>query len=53
MKKLFTLLFVVGLFTLAACGEKSTEQAADSVAVDTIATDSLAADSVSTDSVAK
>ena len=46
MKKLFALAFVAGMVTLASCGEKKTEAAADSVAVDTAAAavDTAAAD---------
>jgi hypothetical protein len=47
MKKVFALAFVAGMVTLASCGEKKTEAAADSVAVDTAAAapvDSAAAD---------
>ena len=32
MKKVFALAFVAGMVTLASCGEKKTEAAADSVA---------------------
>ena len=44
MKKLFALAFVAGMVTLASCGEKKTEAAADSVAVDTAAADTAADD---------
>jgi hypothetical protein len=47
MKKVFALAFVAGMVTLASCGEKKTEAAADSVAaapVDTAAADTAAAD---------
>jgi long-subunit fatty acid transport protein len=62
MKKVFALLFVAGMFTLASCESKKTEEAVDSTAavVDSAATmvDSAAAvvDSTATavvDSVAK
>ncbi len=63
MKKVFALLFVAGMFTLASCESKKTEEAVDSTAavvVDSAATvvDSAAAvvDSAATavvDSVAK
>lgn len=62
MKKVFALLFVAGMFTLASCDSKKTEEAVDSTAavVESAATtvDSAAAvvDSAATavvDSVAK
>ena len=54
MKKLFALAFVAGMVTLASCGEKKTEAAADSVAVDTAAAavDTAAADSAAADTAA-
>ncbi len=47
MKKVFALAFVAGMVTLASCGEKKTEAAADTVATDTAAAapvDTAAAD---------
>jgi hypothetical protein len=54
MKKLFALAFVAGMVTLASCGEKKTEAAADSVAVDTaaVAVDTAAADTAAADTAA-
>ncbi len=55
MKKVFALAFVAGMVTLASCGEKKTEAAADSVAVDTAAAapvDSVTVDSTAGDSTA-
>jgi outer membrane lipoprotein-sorting protein len=49
MKKLLALAFIASGLVLAACGEKQTEVASDSLAVDTIAVDSVAADSVAAD----
>jgi hypothetical protein len=55
MKKLFALAFVAGMVTLASCGEKKTEAAADTVAVDTaaVAVDTAAADTAAADTAAK
>lgn len=53
MKNLLFVAFIALGLGLAACGEKNTEAAADSVAVDTVAADSVASDSVAVDSVAK
>ncbi|MEY2793550.1 hypothetical protein V7S76_00575 [Aquirufa sp. ROCK2-A2] len=54
MKKLFALAFVAGMVTLASCGEKKTEAAADTVAVDTAAAavDTAAADTAAADTAA-
>ena len=52
MKKLFALAFVAGMVTLASCGEKKTEAAADTVAVDTAAVDTAAADTAAVDTAA-
>lgn len=56
MKKVFALAFVAAMVTLASCGEKKTEAAADSVAVDTAAAaavDTAAADTAAADTAAK
>jgi hypothetical protein len=55
MKKLFALAFVAGMVTLASCGEKKTEAAADTVSVDTaaVAVDTAAADTAAADTAAK
>ena len=56
MKKVFALAFVAAMVTLASCGEKKTEAAADSVAVDSAAAaapaDSAAADTAAADTAA-
>ncbi|MBP6056055.1 MULTISPECIES: hypothetical protein [Aquirufa] len=55
MKKVFALAFVAGMVTLASCGEKKTEAAADSVAADTAAAapvDTAAADTAAADTAA-
>ena len=52
MKKVFALAFVAGMVTLASCGEKKTEAAADTVATDTAAAapvDTAAADTAAAD----